>query len=91
MAFEKGIDEVDLHGLRPEMALRRVAQAIHTARVRGRGRLRVITGRGLGNPEGKPVLRGIVEDWLQGPEGRRAGVRSVQQVARGGALEIELG
>ena len=91
MTFEKGIDEVDLHDLRPEEALRRLAQALHTARVRGRGRLKVITGRGLGNREGKPILRGKVEAWLRGPEGRRAGVRAVRQVARGGALVLELG
>src|SRR5690349_7512574 len=47
-------DALDLHGLTVEQALRRVAQALHAARVRGRKRLLVITGAGWGNPDQKP-------------------------------------
>ena len=36
--------EVDLHGLRPDAALRRIEQELHAARVRGAGRIRLITG-----------------------------------------------
>jgi len=91
MRYEKGIPEVDLHGLRPEEALRRLSQALHTARVRGADRLVVITGRGLGNHAQEPILRKRIEAWLQGEEGRRAGARGFQVVARGGALEVTLG
>lgn len=81
---------VDLHGLPPEAAIRRLAQAIHAARVRGARRLLVITGRGLGNAAQKPVLRGKVETWLRGPEGRALGVRGLDRTSSGGALDVHI-
>jgi len=83
-------EEVDLHGLQPPQALRRVAQALHAARVRGRKRLLIITGAGWGNPDRQPVLRPRIEAWLRGPEGRAAGVKDVRRVHRDGALEVLL-
>lgn len=83
-------ESVDLHGLPPDQALRRLAQALHAARVRGRSSFLVITGAGWGNPEQKPVLRTKVEAWLRSPEGRALGVRSVERVHRGGALFLRL-
>jgi len=82
---------VDLHGLRPEDALRRLEQFLHAARVRGESPVLVITGRGLGNVRQQPILRGRVEAWLRGPQGRRFEVRRVTLRAQGGALEVELG
>lgn len=82
--------EVDLHGLSPERALRRLAQELHAARVSGETRLRVITGRGWGNREQKPVLRKRVEAWLRGPDGRGFGVSDVQVTSKGGALDVRL-
>jgi DNA-nicking Smr family endonuclease len=84
------VHQIDLHGLSPEGALRRLEQELHASRVRGRERVLVITGRGLGNKKGKPVLRGYVETWLAGPAGRRLGVRGFRRESRGGALEVEL-
>lgn len=81
---------MDLHGLTVAQALRRVAQALHTARVRRLARLLVITGAGWGNADNKPVLRPALETWLRGPEGRALGVKDVQRVHRGGALELRL-
>jgi DNA-nicking Smr family endonuclease len=81
---------VDLHGLHPEQALRRLGQALHTARVRGDDELLVITGRGTGNETGRPVLRRRVEEWLRGPEGRGRGVGRVEVTAKGGALRVHL-
>ncbi len=81
---------IDLHGLKPQDALRRLSQGLHQARVRGQARATVITGRGWGNQRQEPVLRGQVEAWLRGPEGKRAGVHSFQRVARGGALDVRL-
>ena len=82
--------EIDLHGLRPEQALRRLEQELHAARVRGERTLRVITGRGWGNRAQKPVLRGHVERWLAN-EGPTFGVLAARVVAKGGALDVELG
>lgn len=82
--------EVDLHGQTPEKAIRKVQRALHEARVLGAGRLLVITGRGWGNLLQKPVLRGRVEDWLGGPEGRRYGVVRFDRVQSGGALDVVL-
>jgi DNA-nicking Smr family endonuclease len=82
--------EIDLHGLAPEAALRRLGQELHAARVRGLGQVLVITGRGLGNKKQKPVLRGYVEAWLDGPDGRRLGVGGYERRHAGGALEVRL-
>ncbi|MDF1799557.1 MAG: Smr/MutS family protein [Planctomycetota bacterium] len=82
--------QIDLHGLRPEVALGRLGQGLHAARVRGESEVLVVTGRGWGNRDQQPVLRQRVESWLQGPEGRRAGVRGFQQRAKGGALLVKL-
>jgi len=83
--------EVDLHGLRPEEAMRRLSQGLHAARVRRARRIVVVTGRGMGNAKQQPILRGRVEAWLKGPEGRRAGVQGFERTARGGALLVRLG
>jgi len=84
------LPSVDLHGLKPVAALRRLTQAVHTVRVRGEARLLVITGRGWGNLAQKPLLRRKVEDWLLSPEGRALGVEDYQVVRRGGALDVRL-
>ena len=55
------------------------------------GELLVVTGRGWGNRTQEPILRRRVEAWLRGPDGRRLGVKDVQVVSRGGALEVRLG
>ncbi len=81
---------VDLHGLDRAAAIRRLEQALHTARVRGASTLLVVTGRGFGNREQRPVLRTHVEAWLAGPDGRRQGVVAVRTTSRGGALELKL-
>lgn len=83
-------DSVDLHGLTVAQALRRVAQELHAARVRGRKRVLLVTGAGWGNRDQKPVLRPRLEAWLRGPEGRALGVKDVQQAHRGGALDVRL-
>jgi DNA-nicking Smr family endonuclease len=88
---EPSFPSVDLHGLPPHQALHRLAQALHAARVRGAAGVLVITGRGWGNREQQPILRGKVEDWLRGPDGRRLGVQGFEVAHKGGALEVRLG
>lgn len=87
---ELAVPEVDLHGLAPAAALRRLGRELHAARTRRCGALLVITGQGLGNALQKPILRTQVETWLAGPEGRRLGVRGFERVHRGGALRVRL-
>jgi DNA-nicking Smr family endonuclease len=82
--------QVDLHGLRPEEALRRVSQEIHACRVRRMDRLKIITGKGWGNLRQQPILRPKVEQWLRGPEGRRLGVLGFEVADDGGSLVVEL-
>jgi DNA-nicking Smr family endonuclease len=81
---------IDLHGLAPHAALRRLAQELHACRVRRTARVLVITGVGWGNPQQRPVLRPKVEAWLNGPEGKRLGVLRFQITHKGGALDVEL-
>lgn len=84
------LPEIDLHGMPPERALRRLASELHTCRMRGDRALLVITGQGYGNRLQKPILRGKVEAWLEGPEARALGALSWTRTARGGALEVRL-
>jgi DNA-nicking Smr family endonuclease len=83
--------EIDLHGRPPEAALRFLGQQLHAARVAGARGVRVVTGRGWGNREQRPVLRGKVEAWLRGPDGRRLGVSGFEIVSKGGALDVRFG
>ena len=82
------MDEVDLHGLTPDQALRRLAQELHSARVRGLGRLRVITGRGWGNARQEPILRQRVETWLRSPAAATFRVQRFERASKGGALDL---
>ena len=82
--------ELDLHGLKPEQALRRLANEIHACRVRRAPELVVITGRGLHNPQGQPVLRERVAAWLASPEARQRGVVGHALLRSGGALLVRL-
>jgi DNA-nicking Smr family endonuclease len=84
------VPEVDLHGLHPEQAVKRLEMALHTARIQGSERLTVITGRGLGNAKQTPVLRKRVEAWLAA-EGGRYGATRWQPISRGGALDVRFG
>lgn len=84
------LPRADLHGLRPEQALKRVAQVLHQARVQGAAEVEIITGRGLGNAQMSPVLRTRVEAWLLSAEGRRHGALSFQRQAKGGALRVRV-
>ena len=82
--------EIDLHGLPPERALRKLGQELHACRLRRMQYVLVITGRGWGNLQQKPVLRPMVEEWLRGEHGQRLGVLGYRVTARGGALILEL-
>jgi DNA-nicking Smr family endonuclease len=84
--------EVDLHGLTPAAALRRLEHTLHTARIQGLTWLRAITGRGLGNWTQQPILRQHVEDWLRSPKGARYGVADVQveRSSGGGSIRVQL-
>ncbi len=81
---------VDLHGLTPEGAMRRLERELHAARVRGAVEIEVITGAGHGNQRGEPVLRTRVEAWLGSSEARRLGVRAFQRARHGGSLRVRL-
>lgn len=86
----EGPPEVDLHGLRPSDALRRLSSALVAARLRRSTELVVVTGKGLGNLRQQPILRDKVEAWLAGPEGARHGVTGVAREPHGGALRARL-
>jgi len=81
---------VDLHGLAPEQALRTLARELHSARIRRAANVLVITGKGWGNREQKPILRQRVEAYLRGPDGLRAGVEGFTLEPHGGALLVRL-
>lgn len=82
--------EIDLHGLAPEAALRSLARGLHAARLRRMRQVLVITGRGWGNAEQKPILRLKVEAFLRGADGARLGVSGLAVETHGGALRVTL-
>jgi DNA-nicking Smr family endonuclease len=87
---EDPVWELDLHGMPPERALRRLAQELHACRMRRRSTLLVITGRGIGNRTQQPILRTRVETWLKGAEGARSGVVAFELASKGGALLVRM-
>jgi DNA-nicking Smr family endonuclease len=82
--------EIDLHGLPPQHALRHLGRELHACRLRRCTEVLVITGRGWGNLQQKPVLRPMVEAWLRGAEGQRLGVIGFEEHSQGGALLVTL-
>lgn len=82
--------QIDLHGRRPEDALRHLERELHAARVRRLPQVLVLPGRGASGRSGKPILRGMVEEWLRGEAARRLGVRGFERRSRGGALLVRL-
>ena len=82
--------EIDLHKQSGPQALRRLEQGLHTARVRGARRVRVITGRGWGSAQGQSVLTPLVRQWLEGERARDLGIASFQSSGKGGAFDITL-
>lgn len=87
---EEPPQEIDLHGMPPTQALRRLGQELHACRMRRLASVLVITGRGWGNRLQQPVLRPMVEGWLCGPEGKRLGVLGFEVTSQGGALIVSL-
>lgn len=82
--------EINLHDMRPFQALRHLGQELHGCRLRRMSQVLVITGRGWGNLQQKPVLRPQVEAWLRGPEGQRLGIVGFEACHQGGALLVTL-
>lgn len=82
--------EVDLHGLKVEQALRHLERALTVFRSMGVDRVRIITGRGWGSPDGKARLKPAVREWLLGATGRRLGVSELSEASRGGAFDVLL-
>lgn len=85
------MQRLDLHGSTVDAAKRRLEQELHACRIRGVVKLTVVVGRGWGSPGQRPVLGPALEAWLRGPEARARGVRAFKRVAKGGALELDLG
>jgi DNA-nicking Smr family endonuclease len=86
----KPVPTIDLHRRTAAEAVRILERELHSARVRGFPAVIVITGRGYGNAEHEPILRGKVERWLATPAARSRGVRSFRRVHKEGALEVRL-
>jgi len=81
--------ELDLHRMRGEQAMRRLAQEMHGWRVRGLERALIITGRGIGSDAG-PVLAPLVEAWLKAESARGIGIVSWKSTHAGGAFDVRM-
>ena len=82
--------EIDLHGCTVDAAQRRLLQELTRARALRMTPVLVVTGRGMGSTGGTSRLRPEVKRWLNGPDGQRLGVGSIQDAARGGAFLVHL-
>ncbi|MFP5390987.1 MAG: Smr/MutS family protein [Gammaproteobacteria bacterium] len=58
-------DELDLHGMRRDMARDQIGLFLRHARQRRFRCVCVIHGKGFGSPGGEPVLRSMVHSWLE--------------------------
>lgn len=83
--------QLDLHGMPVEQALRHLERALLSLRVGGVRDVRLILGRGIGSPDGRPRLAPAVEQWLRGADGARLGVTITGRAGKGGALDVRLG
>ncbi|KAJ3032968.1 hypothetical protein HDV00_006877 [Rhizophlyctis rosea] len=82
----RGLDEIDLHGLYVEEALRYVEAHIKKCRSAGVGRTRVITGMGNHSAGGVAKIRPAVEELA-----RKEGIRWEVDPRNGGVIVLELG
>ncbi len=64
-------DQIDLHGLGGDAALRRLESFIAEASSAGARTVLVITGKGHHSPGGRGILRQRVEQWIRGASRRR--------------------
>jgi len=58
-------DELDLHGTTQEQAIHKVQSFLLAARAKRLRHVLIITGRGLNSGAQGPVLRGVVQSWLE--------------------------
>jgi DNA-nicking Smr family endonuclease len=58
-------DELDLHGMRRDMARDQIGDFLRVANKRALRCVCIIHGRGLGSAGGEPVLRSMVHSWLE--------------------------
>ncbi len=77
-------DQIDLHGLRTEAALRRLEAFIAEASSSGLRTVLVITGKGHHSPGGRGILRQRVEDWIRERGWRRVRTWSEAPARLGG-------
>ncbi len=77
-------DQIDLHGLRTEAALRRLEHFVAQAASSGLRTVLVITGKGHHSPGGRGILRHKVEDWIRERGWRRVRTWSEAPARLGG-------
>ena len=83
---------LDLHGCSATEALEQLHAFVVEASAAGLGRVLVITGQGRRSPDGVPVLRRVVTQWLgrQGARWVRTHARAPGRLGGAGALVLEL-
>ncbi len=77
-------DQIDLHGLRTEAALRRLEHFVAQASSSGLRTVLVITGKGHHSPGGRGILRQKIEEWIRGHSWRRVRTWSEAPARLGG-------
>jgi len=79
---------LDLHGLTALEAEVALDNFLATAGEAGLKRVRVITGKGINSPEGRAILKPLVENWL---ENKGYNFRPAKIIEGGeGAVEVDL-
>lgn len=83
--------EIDLHGLKRDGAIARLARDLAVARLRGIATVRIVTGRGhsrKGADQG--ILRNLVPGWLAGARFRPLVARVEPEPGNPGALRVHV-
>lgn len=89
-AFPDASWEVDLHGMKVAEALETVQKAVEAVKARGGGRVRIITGKGLGSPGQVGVLREAVGGWLDSNGYGPHYTRKVERDGRDGSITVNV-
>lgn len=55
---------IDLHGLNAEEAREQLSRFLRRSLMRGYGCVRIVHGRGHNSPDGQPVLKELLQKWL---------------------------
>jgi DNA-nicking Smr family endonuclease len=83
-------DQLDLHGLTRDQARAYLVEFLDACKQRGLRCIRIVHGKGLGSPQGEPVLKQKVKHWLMQRDEVLAFTQARPAEGGGGAVVVLL-